>query len=98
MDHLKQWLNPLFKPISEWVLFQMKAEQKRLQLLTIERMGGHGDDDQHLDDQVIGFMARLDEYFIVKEGNKPEYIASRSGVNGMWYVLCIATLQDGSKL
>jgi len=92
LDQVESWLHPLFTPIAEWTLGQLKAEQARLEAMTAEKRG-----DKYLDQHAAGAMARLNEHCIVRERGIPEYISIRAG-SDMWSVMCVATLKDGTRL
>ena len=92
MDHIESWLYPLFTPLAEWVMIQLKAEQRRLDAIISERIG-----DSHLDEQAVGSMAVLNEFLTRREGRLPEYVSSRSG-SDMWSVVCMVKLKNGTSM
>lgn len=70
----------------------MKQEQARLEALTAEKGG-----DADLDKDAAGALARLNEYFIAKQGGIPEIVASREG-SDMWRVMVIARMNSGTTV
>ena len=91
-DYLETWLHPLFIPIAEWALEQLRAEQAKLDELVAEKGG-----DADLDENAVGAMARLNEHCAIRERGKPDYQAHRAA-GDMWTVVCVTTLRDGAEL
>ncbi|WVW79079.1 hypothetical protein I302_101042 [Kwoniella bestiolae CBS 10118] len=89
IDHLDLWLRPLFQPIAESMLSQLKAEQLSRQLLV-------DTEDDDTDRKAQGANARLNQWFIFKEGGQPSYASSNAGLQG-WKTLCTAVDRDGKS-
>ncbi|WWC91379.1 uncharacterized protein L201_006322 [Kwoniella dendrophila CBS 6074] len=89
MNYLENWLRPLFQPISEHILIQMKNEQSSKQSLL-------NDEDLEIDKKSIGANSKLNQWFIAKESGMPEYASATSGTQG-WKILCTAIDRSGKS-
>ncbi|WWC64196.1 uncharacterized protein I303_106804 [Kwoniella dejecticola CBS 10117] len=90
MDYLEEWLRPLFQPIAQHILNQMKAEQSAR-----HAESGGTTENQDTDHNARGANARLNQWFEHKEGGIPDYAQSKAG--DAWKVLCIATDRHDKK-
>jgi len=95
IDLLEDWIHPLFTPLAAWVLSQLQEEQARVEAEADKHAGGSVDEE---DQKAVGSLARLNEYFISKEGTKPELLAMSGAPSGYWTMQCIAIKKDGSIL
>ncbi|OCF60303.1 hypothetical protein L486_02983 [Kwoniella mangroviensis CBS 10435] len=90
IDHLDLWLRPLFQPIAESMLDQLKQQQIAKHLLI------ENDEDVNTDKNAIGANSRLNQWFISKEGGMPDYASSTAGMQG-WKTLCTAVDRYGKN-
>ncbi|WVQ93374.1 hypothetical protein IAU59_000443 [Kwoniella sp. CBS 9459] len=94
-DYLDSWLRPLFSRIAIWALTELKGEQARQRALQITARGeGNVVEDPEIDQHSIGALARLNEWFIAKEGGQPAFIQEKSGAE--WKLECRAVDRDGN--
>ena len=93
LEHLQEWLRPLFEPIAEWVLGYMKKEQERLEAETAVKAGLM---DTDLDDLANGAAGKLNELFISRGAGMPVYTYEPRGVD-MWKAIVIARNRDGKE-
>ncbi|OWZ41336.1 ribonuclease III [Cryptococcus neoformans c45] len=93
LEHLQEWLRPLFEPIAEWVLGYMKKEQERLEAETAVKAGSM---DTDLDDLANGASGKLNELFISRGAGMPVYTYEQRGVD-MWKAIVIARNRDGKE-
>ncbi|WWC97719.1 hypothetical protein V866_004603 [Kwoniella sp. B9012] len=90
IDHLDLWLRPLFQPIAESMLDQLKQQQIAKHLLI------ENDEDVNTDKNAIGANSRLNQWFISKESGMPDYASSTAGMQG-WKTLCTAVDRYGKN-
>ncbi|WVO22761.1 uncharacterized protein IAS62_004097 [Cryptococcus decagattii] len=93
LEHLQEWLRPLFEPIAEWVLGYMKKEQERLEAETAVKAGSM---DTDLDDLANGASGKLNELFISRGAGMPVYTYEPWGID-MWKAIVIARNRDGKE-
>ncbi|WRT68883.1 uncharacterized protein IL334_005864 [Kwoniella shivajii] len=92
MDNLELWLRPLFTPLAQHILNQMKEEQRQRHSLTVGDIGEDSDTDR----KAIGANSKLNQWFTAKEGGIPNYPPHAAGSEG-WTVMCEATDRDKQK-
>jgi hypothetical protein len=77
------------------VLSQLQEEQARVEAEAAKHAGGSMEEE---DSKAVGSLARLNEYFIAKEGSKPEVTSLPGAPTGFWTMQCVATKKDGTIL
>ena len=90
MNRLEEWLRPLYTPLAQFMLEEMRQEKAEREALMVM-------DDSDLDDNALGASARLNEYFIKESGQVPDYQPSRIGLAD-WSITCIAKKRDGTEM
>ncbi|OCF31328.1 hypothetical protein I316_06932 [Kwoniella heveanensis BCC8398] len=101
-DYLDQWLRPLFAHLARWALNELKQEQLRMRQRAMQQTNGDGSgsgedeemEDAETDRNAIGALARLNEWFIAKEGAPPKFVEEKSGAE--WRAECRAVDKDGT--
>ena len=83
---ISEYLYPLFRPIAEWALGELKAESKR-----IEASQTADDEADHIDRLAQGSTALLNEHFTKYHKALPTYDAQRLGEQ-TWTIVC--TVKD----
>ncbi|WVF65728.1 hypothetical protein IAT40_000460 [Kwoniella sp. CBS 6097] len=101
-DYLDQWLRPLFARLAQWALNELKEEQAKQRTLALQiSASARGEEeeegimeDAQIDTLAIGALARLNEWFIAKEGAPPVFSEDPSG--NEWKVECRAVDKNGT--
>lgn len=83
-NRVSQYLQPLFTPIAEWALDQLKNELRR-----IEASQTADDESDQIDAKSRGANAMLNEHFTKYHGNIPTYDPQRCGEQA-WTIVCTA--------
>lgn len=89
---LSEYLHPLFRPVAEWALKELKAELKR-----IEASQTADDEADHIDRLAQGATAMLNEHFSKYHKTLPTYDAQRLG-EAMWTIVCTAKDRQNQTL
>jgi hypothetical protein len=89
LDLLEQWLHPLFIPLADWAIIQLREAQKQ-----IGPSGAAGGIDNTHDERATGATARLNQHFIVEEGMQPIFQVVEDAP--AWTIECRAIKKDGT--
>lgn len=94
LDHIYTWLKPLFIPIIEYTLEQMRMYQRKLE----EEDALQRESEMAVEDQkATGALSALNQYYMVRLKSVPQYETVRAGPS-VWQTTCTVTLLDGSKV
>ena len=94
LDHIYTWLKPLYIPIIEYTLEQMRMYQRKLEEEdALQRETEMASEDQ----KATGASSALNQYSMVRLKSVPQYETVRAGPS-VWQTTCTVTLPDGSKV
>jgi ribonuclease-3 len=94
LDHVGEWLMPLFEPVAKFILLSLQEEQHRLTALS----GNQGEEPEVELAQAAGASAMLNQHCIGKLCTGMPVYEHEPAEGLLWKTRCTAKLQGGEEV